>query len=82
MNKVKITDKDLVKYWNEMEEAITIFRLSLYKIEQRMQEKYKNESISFFWSDGDTVGIGTYPFTDEMDLVHDSYILGLMEDEK
>lgn len=76
MKKLKLSVKELSPYWEEYKKLHLKFSNDLNKIEKKMQVKFKNKNISFFWCDGEINGIGTYPYSEQMDLIHDIELNG------
>ena len=72
MKKYKIKIKELLPYWKTMRRSMAKFHREINMIECKMQKRFEDKDLSFFWIDGDIVGIGTYPTSKKMDLIHDS----------
>ena len=70
--KLKIKAEGLLPYWKAMKKARIKFNKEINKVENKMQKAFKEPCLSFFWIDGEIVGIGTYPYSDKMDLIHDT----------
>lgn len=70
MKKLKIKPKKLVSYFKELEKAQSLFWKEMRRIEKKMQKRFKDKDIEFFWVDGEIAGIGTPGCPDKMDLVH------------
>ena len=72
IKKLNIKTKELLIYWKEMEKARRDFSRKIDFIEKKMQKKFKDNDISFFFVDGEIVGIGTYPNFKKMNLINDT----------
>ena len=69
-SKLIISIEDLKPYWKRARELQHKFMLGIRKIEREMQDYFKDDDIDFWMPEGDLWGIGTYPHTDKMKLVH------------